>query len=106
MKPPKPSRYPRLWKIRNHWYQLLKMRRLKDDDAGGADWENKVMLVSLNQSDYEFLASMFHEWLHCVAFEYDIKALQDLRIGHPIINKLEYALADLFIQHFKFKKAP
>lgn len=71
---------------------------LDDAFAGGCHFESKVLMISSRQSKSEALASLFHEILHAIEAEYKVK------LGHGKINKLEYALAEVFLQLTARKK--
>jgi hypothetical protein len=64
-----------------------------DTDVGLYDPENKCIYIKYKQTPRQTFQTAFHEWLHIVEDEYQIE------IGHPIIEKLEEAIADFVEQN-------
>lgn len=60
--------------------------------AGLCEDNRKYILISAKEDRSEIYPTFFHEWLHGVEKEYG------LRLGHKKIEKLEYALTQLFEQ--------
>lgn len=65
---------------------------IRDDVAGGCHQDQKMILISTDQNKDEAVATLFHEVLHAIEAECGIK------LGHRKINKMEYALAQVFTQ--------
>lgn len=71
---------------------------LNSSIAGGCHHEQKMILISSKQNQDEAIATLFHEILH--AIEGECK----LTLGHKRINRMEYALAQVFIQLLEHQK--
>ncbi len=85
---PKPSQYPKLVPVKDEWYRVCFANKLNDGNLGFCDGEMKLIAISLDQEPKEMLATFFHELSHAAAFEFKLK------LGHPIITKLEWVMAD------------
>ena len=87
------KKFPTRLKIGEHEYRIVLMDELEEDKAGMCYFGNeKVILVSARQSKEEIIATLVHELLHACEAEYRVK------LGHPKIRKLEYALAQILSQ--------
>lgn len=78
----------RSWKI--------KFRRVIEGDRrylGMCYFEDAEIHIRLGQSRRDRLATYFHEILHAFEWEYDVK------LGHKIICKLEYAQSDFVLDN-------
>lgn len=72
---------------------------IRDDVAGGCHQDQKMILISTDQNKNEAIATLFHEILHAIEAECGIK------LGHRKINKMEYALAQVFDQLVSYQKS-
>lgn len=87
------KRYPKEIKVKEKDYRVLFMHKLENGRTlGMCDLTNQLLIISKDQDDDEKLATFFHEWLHAIEEEYKLK------LGHPKIRKLEWALVELFKQ--------
>lgn len=87
------KKFPTRLKIGEHEYRVVLMDELEEEKAGMCFFgPEKVIMVSARQSREEIIATLLHEALHAIEQEHKVK------LGHKIINKLEYALADVFCQ--------
>lgn len=83
---------PKHLKIGKETYCVIFTKYAAGDLAGLCEVQRKHILVSANEDKSEIIATFFHEWMHGVEQEFGVK------LGHKRINKLEYALAQLFEQ--------
>lgn len=61
----------------------------ESDDLGLCIWDDKLIWVRSTQSERQILITLVHEIFHAMAYSYDLK------LGHPVINKLQSPIADL-----------
>lgn len=69
---------------------------LPSDLAGDCRFPTSEIRINKNCSDYEQLVTLVHEAIHAIEFTKGIK------IGHPIIEKIEAPIASVFSQLFWF----
>lgn len=79
-------------------YRITVTDIIDDAFAGGCHAESGVIMISSKQSKHEAIATLLHECLHAIESEYKVK------IGEQRIRKLEYALAEVFLQLTARKK--
>lgn len=84
--------------IKDAEYRVTTTALLKSEFAGECHQDTKVILISTEQTKRQAWVTFFHEWLHGVEEEYKIP------LGEKKIEKLEYALAQLFDQLTEKKK--
>ena len=75
-------------------WALVYKNKLPNGDLGQCNPETETLYIRTRQALRDEVATFFHEWLHGCEVEYDFD------LGHPVINKLEYWLADLFLNNF------
>lgn len=80
---------PKQVKVRDAIYTVIFMDRLSGGDLGGMDPVNRLIMLSLDQTPEELVASWFHEFCHAIEHEYGVK------MGHKVINRLEYDLVEI-----------
>lgn len=83
---------PRQLTIRgNEWTVRLvnKMPHGADDCVGLCVFDDREIYILRGQTPRERGATAWHEILHAIEWEYKVK------IGHRIINRLEYAMLDV-----------
>lgn len=73
-------------------YRVAVTALMDEDYAGECHSEPKVLLISADQRKTEAWDTFFHEWQH--GFEEEFKC----ELGHKVINKLEKAMTQLFMQ--------
>jgi hypothetical protein len=88
----RPKGFPEIVEVGGARYWIAFARKLSDGDLGCCDPELKLIVISLDQSRQEMLATFWHECLHAMEFELGIS------LGHPKIRKLEYAVASVHQQ--------
>lgn len=89
MKYRKPEEYPPLIPVGKATYHLIFVDRLAEDDLGVCDDKAKLIMISKRQTPEEMEATVYHELLHAIECEYRLK------LGHPVIRKLEWAMAQV-----------
>ncbi len=96
MKLPTRKRYPQELVINNEVYRVRFVTKISGDCQvmGNCNPTTRVIQIKNNQSAGETFATLIHELLHAIEFEYD------LDIPHKHVYALEKALADLFLQNF------
>lgn len=83
---------PRHLTIGKQVYCVVLTTDVDERYAGSCDMGRKAILISANEPADQILPSLLHEVLHAIEKEYAVK------LGHKRINKLEYALAQVFEQ--------
>lgn len=91
-KPKQLENVPKLLVIGNQTYHVIFCKKLRPKVLGMCDQENKVIYITLEQDPFEMVATVLHEALHAIECEFNVP------LGHPKIRKLEYGLAQLFLQ--------
>ena len=89
---PKTREYPKEIIVKDQPYDIKFCRNTPegpDSDVGLYDPETRTLYIRYKQTPKETFKTAVHEWLHAVEDEYGVK------LGHPIIEKLEDAIADL-----------
>lgn len=83
--------YPRALSIGNALYTVSFVNKMKGC-LGQCSGASKLILISRDQDAAEMLATYFHEVMHAWEFELGVK------LGHPMIRKLEYAIVGVLLQ--------
>lgn len=90
---PRPFRWPKRLMICGTEYRIVVVSgELNEKYAGICYQDDKVILISKNQTHAEAMRTLLHEVMH--AWEAELK----IDIGHPKIRKLEHAMLQLFEQ--------
>jgi hypothetical protein len=90
--PRRPKGYPHLLTICGETWHLIFVRKLPDGDLGYCTDDMRLIVISLAQTKAELRATIRHEYLHAMEAELKIK------LGHPKIRKLEYAISEVEAQ--------
>ena len=98
--------YPKHIYVRGTQWDIKFCRKTPDtypgEGVGLCDPETKTIYIKYKQPPRETFLTFIHELLHAIEDEYEVE------IGHPIIEPLEYAVANLLennaeiIIHFVF----
>lgn len=83
--------YPTRVKIKKFHWNIVFTNSIDDETVGLCDLNTKTIFIKKHLSKRQTLATFMHEWLHAVEEMYNVK------LGHKIINKLEFAIADFFL---------
>lgn len=83
---------PKHLKIGKSVYCVVLSPDVDERYAGSCDQDRKVILLSSEDTREELMATFAHEILHALEVETKVK------LGHKRINKMEYALAQVFEQ--------
>jgi hypothetical protein len=89
-----PEDFPKIIDIGASKYHNIFVEKLNSDDCGACDMGDKIILISKNHEEGSVLATFWHEVLHAFEEEYKIK------LGHPLIEKLEHAIAQVHAQFY------
>jgi hypothetical protein len=90
-----PKDYPLEIPIGEKTYQVVFCRKLPGAYGMCESKNAKLILLALDQCEEELLASFWHEALHAMSDE------ANLKLSHPLIRKLEYLLAEVHLAFMK-----
>lgn len=84
----------REWKIKGQVYTVHFRRKMPHRLIGFCDQETRTIQLLMGQPYEETCATLIHELLHAIDFEFDIK------IPHHLIYKLELPLLIFIIENY------
>lgn len=85
-------KFPQTLKIKTAIWNVVITNTLVNNEwelYGLCDPSTRTIFIKKHLTQRQALSTFWHEVLHAFEYEYDLK------LGHPLINKLEFAIADL-----------
>lgn len=90
-----PKTCPRIFYVGGEGYKILFTKKIKH--CGDTDGAAKVIRIRLGMSPRETMATLIHELIHALDFEYNFK------IKHKTVYKMERAMISFLLDNFLLK---